>query len=153
MAIETTNVLRESIRYSPVSNTEFNSERLPKPEELEGMELRLRVEPRGDRWERPLQTVVVSLGLMALYSAVWRAAPDSVRWLWSSASSIEGMSVVGGMLAALILLLLLLSVVFVPGHLRMGIVSLSLPLAVSTAFDCANLQAAGFVIVVLLACG
>ena len=35
MEIEQTDVVRESIRYSPISNTEFNAERLPIPEDME----------------------------------------------------------------------------------------------------------------------
>ena len=83
MAIELTDVLRESIRHSPPSNTEPNFDRLPDVKALGNMELRYREAPAASRLVE--SHFAASFMLLtcsgSLYSAALGGVPETSMWL------------------------------------------------------------------------
>lgn len=132
MPIESTEIRRQSILNSPVSNTELNSERLPDAKALEGMELRYREETSS--WamlERyPLAALTTAVLLGSSYAMALHASPGLAAWLWLKAQEVEGMPVVGAMIAVMLLIIALLALVLIPKEIRRGFAALSLPLLV-----------------------
>lgn len=137
MSANSSNVLRQSIRVSPTSNTEVNTARLPDPKSLDGMELRYREESPNINSASP---VAFSLWMAAcgVYAMVWKQAPYVGEWLWREAHNVEGMPVVGAMLAGMVFLIAVFSVVLVPKEVRLALLAISLPIAFLTMLNWAG---------------
>ncbi len=136
MSIATTNVHRESIVHSPISNTELNAERLPDAKALAGMELLF----RGDcapslLAKHPVSTLTVFALSGCLYAFTCSTAPALIDQLWAKAQETEGMPIVGSMLAALTAMVAGLSLVFVPKYIRRGVIVLSVPVVGFSVFN------------------
>lgn len=129
MSIGRTDVIRESIQQSPVSNTEIHFDRLPATECLRSMELRFR--------EAPVVLPLIEAHLVSsflilvcfgsLYVAGWSQLPYVVEWLLMEARSVDGMTVVGGMLGFFVVLLGLFCFLLLATPLRVAICGLSFP--------------------------
>lgn len=148
MEVQTTDVVRQSIRFLPSSNTELNQERLPDPESLRGMELRYRVEPTSLMVLRqhPVASMLLASSVAFGYAMLWHYVPTVGRWLLNEAQQLEGMMIVGGMLAGLGTIIGALSLVFVPRAGRWALAAVSLPLVVSTVLGVWGKQSDAFVL-------
>jgi hypothetical protein len=136
MLIDPTDVHRQSIHHSPVSNTELNLERLPDAKALAGMELRFRPESQSSFMARyPFGTLVTFLSLGSVYTLGLYMSPQFATWLWLKLQETQGMAVVGSMIAALLAMIVALGLVFLPKDIRRGLAALSLPVAVLSAFN------------------
>lgn len=126
---------REPVRPSPISNTELNEARLPRPAALAGMELRFRGAMFESFIERaPLRALALFVVFGVTYAIIWLMAPDVLAALAEKARAIEGMTVVGGMLAVMLLVIVLLSLVFIPRSMVLAIIAFSVPVVVAVSF-------------------
>jgi hypothetical protein len=129
MSVATTNVQRQSIVHSPISNTELNLERLPDAKALAGMELLFRVDCTPSLLAKhPLGTLTAFALLGCLYAFTCYSTPAIIDQLWTKAKETEGMPVVASMLGALIAMAACLLLVFVPKDIRRGLIVLSAPI-------------------------
>ncbi len=128
-------VVRQSIRFSPHSNTELNGERLPDPKSLAGMELRFRAES-GTSYvlERyPAISLIAFSSFGCLMAFACFRLPQLAQRLLHEANSIEGMPVIAGMVAGLMVIIAALLLVFVPKDIRRGLASMLFPMVVIAA--------------------
>ena len=135
MPIDQTEVQRLSIKHAPVSNTEINTERLPEPKALEGMELRLRAESSAMRGlvGSPIVSLMTLSTLGALYALTLNSLPTLAGCLWSETQRTEGMTVVAGMLAGLVAVGGISILLLMPKSVRCAVLAVAAPTLASPA--------------------
>jgi hypothetical protein len=82
------------------------------------------------------------------YAIGWLTAPEAVAQLFEKAKGIEGMTIVGGMLAAMLLVIAFLSLVFVPRSILVGLCALTVPALVSISLALRGRYFAGVLVAV-----
>ncbi len=127
-------VARQSIIFSPTSNTEVNSQRLPEAVSLRGMELCYREEPVGEAGKEARLSLWLAVFaiLGSLFATLTFLAPSILLRCWAQMEEVEGLPVVGSMLFVMAVLIGLLSLVFLPSAVRMGIAMILLPVGIAS---------------------
>src|SRR5690606_5681934 len=124
-------------------------DRLPDSKALGSMELRFREAPVVSPFiaAHLTSSFVTLCSLGTLFVAAVAEVPAICFWLWGRAQALEGMTVVGGMLGAFILILLLLCVFLLPPSLRIAFAGLTLPAIFSTTLSSLYVEHTGAVTV------
>lgn len=125
-------ITRQPVRLFPASNTEVNVERLPDEEALRGMELCYRGETDESNPRRCAVVYLLLIVALSLYAVFCTLSPSIALQIWRKLQAIEGLPIVAAMVLVMLAGAVLLSLVFLPSHIRLALAVASVPVFLSS---------------------